>query len=172
MREDPETTPPPPVGERRHRCGPARVMVRHTGQHPALPAPPRPLRVIVVDDEPAVAQAVRDTVEDLGHTVCGIAHTEEEALLLAGRERPDIALMDVRLGIGGDGIAAARRLNAGFGVRSIFLSGYADHTTMSRITETYPLGVVHKPFSTAQLKSALDLARSRLRLARAVAVVA
>lgn len=164
MREDLETTPPPPVGERSPRCGPARVMGRHLGQRPTPPTAPRPLRVIVVDDEPAVAQAVKDTVEDLGHTVCGVVHTEEDALRLAARERPDVALMDVRLGVGGDGIAAARRLNAGFGVRSIFLSGYADHAIMSRITETYPLGVVHKPFSTAQLKSALDLARSRLRL--------
>ena len=168
MREDPETMPQPITGERPHRCGPARVMGRHIGQRHAPPLPPRPLRVIVVDDEPAVAQAVKDTVEDLGHTVCGIVHTEEDALLLAAREKPDVALMDVRLGVGGDGITAARRLNAGFGVRSIFLSGYADHATMSRITETYPLGVVHKPFSTAQLKSALDLARSRLRLARVV----
>ncbi|HEY0835969.1 MAG TPA: response regulator [Azospirillum sp.] len=167
MRETRETTPPAIAGERRHRCGPASVMVRHTGPRAAVPVAPRPLRVIVVDDEPAVAQAVKDTVEDLGHTVCGIAHSEEDALRLAGRERPDIALMDVRLGAGGDGIAAARRLNAGFGVRSIFLSGYADHATMRRITETYPLGVVHKPFSTMQLKSALDLARSRLRPTRA-----
>lgn len=129
-------------------------------------APPlalRSLRLIVVEDEPAVAQVIKDAVEDLGHTVCGMARTEQEAVDLAERERPELALMDVRLAAGGDGIVAARKLAAGFGIRSIFLSGYADHATMRRLTETYPLGVVHKPFSMAQLKSALDLAGRRLR---------
>ena len=126
-------------------------------------APARSLRLIVVEDEALVARAIKETVEDLGHRVCGIAGTEAEAIDLAGRERPDLALMDVRLAGGSDGIAAARRLSARFGIRSIFLSGYADHATMSRITETYPLGVVHKPFSTAQIKTALGLAIRRLR---------
>lgn len=127
----------------------------------------RPLRVLVVDDESAVALALKEAVEDLGHEVCGIAHSEPDAVALAASERPDLALMDVRLGTGGDGVSAARQLSAGHRVRSIFLSGYADHATMSRITESYPLGVIHKPISTAQLKTALDLAARRLRTARA-----
>ncbi len=131
-----------------------------------MPATARPLRLILVEDEPVVADTIKDAVEYLGHTVCGIARTEQEAVDLADRERPELALMDVRLAGGGDGIVAARRLAAGFGIRSIFLSGYADHATMRRLTETYPLGVVHKPFSLAQLKSALDLAGRRLRARR------
>lgn len=121
------------------------------------------LRLLVVEDEPTAAEAVRQAVIGLGHTVCGTAATEAAAVELARRERPDVALMDVRLA-GGDGIAAARRLRTNVGVRSIFLSGYADHAVMARITEAYPLGVVHKPFSIAQLKLALDLAARRLRV--------
>lgn len=123
----------------------------------------RTIRLMVVEDEALVAQTIKDVVEDLGHRVCGIAQSEAGAIELAQRERPDLALMDIRLSGGSDGIAVARRLAANFGIRSIFLSGYADHATMSRITESYPLGVVHKPFSTAQIKSALDLAVRRLR---------
>lgn len=125
---------------------------------------PRRLCLLIVEDEASLAQAIREVVEDLGHTVCALAHTEADALRLATEHRPDVALMDVRLGSkGGDGIAAARRLHSALGIRSIYLSGYADHSTMGRITETYPLGVVHKPFSAAQLKSVLDLAARRLR---------
>lgn len=120
------------------------------------------LSVLVVEDEVVVALAVKQTVEGLGHHVCGMAATEADAVSLARAARPDVALMDVRLAGPVDGIEAARRLRAAFGIRSIFLSGYADHATMSRVTATYPLGVVHKPFSTAQLKVALDLAARRL----------
>lgn len=122
----------------------------------------RSLRLLVVEDETLSAEAVCMAVSDLGHMVCGTAATEAEAVEIAGRDRPDVALMDVRLA-GGDGIAAARRLHTDYGIRSIFLSGYADHGMMARITETYPLGVVHKPFSHAQLKIVLDLAARRLR---------
>lgn len=124
--------------------------------------PGRPLRLLVVEDEALSAEAVCMALSDLGHMVCGTAATEAEAVEIAGRDRPDVALMDVRLA-GGDGIAAARRLHTDYGIRSIFLSGYADHGMMARITETYPLGVVHKPFSHAQLKIVLDLAVRRLR---------
>jgi CheY-like chemotaxis protein len=122
----------------------------------------RSLRIIVVEDESITAEAICATLTDLGHTVCGTARSEAEAVDLARRVRPDVAMMDVRLA-GGDGIEAARRLNANYGIRSIFLSGYANHSVMARITETYPLGVVHKPFSAAQLKSVVDLAARRLR---------
>ncbi|QCG98719.1 response regulator [Azospirillum sp. TSA2s] len=125
-------------------------------------SPGQPLRVLVLEHDDAVSEALSILVADLGHTVCGVARTDVEAAALAGRERPDLALTDVRFG-GGDGIATARRLNLDHGLRSIFLSGNSDHGTMARITETYPLGVVHKPFSHAQLKIALDLAARRLR---------
>ncbi|HYH37988.1 MAG TPA: response regulator [Azospirillum sp.] len=155
--DDPDTVlAPGPL-----RCGPGPAPVAAPAASP--PVATRTLRLIVVEDEPAIAQVIKDAVEDLGHTVCGIARTEQEAVDLADRERPELALMDVRLAAGGDGIVAARRLAAGFGIRSVFLSGYADHATMRRLTETYPLGVVHKPFSLTQLKNVLDLAGRRLR---------
>lgn len=126
---------------------------------------PRPLRLMVVEDEPLVARSIKETVEDLGHTVCGLAHSEGEALDIARLMRPDVALMDAHLPGAADGIEVARRLDAGFGVRSIFLANrLTDHATMARITSSYPLGVVNKPFSRAQLRATLDLAARRLRM--------
>ncbi|RJF83758.1 response regulator [Azospirillum cavernae] len=122
----------------------------------------RSLSVLLVEDEEASAAAVCAAVDKLGHRLCGTASSEAEAMAMVRQERPDVALMDVRLA-GGDGIAVARRLHNDCGIRSIFLSGYADHGVMGRITESYPLGVVHKPFSAAQLKIVLDLAARRLR---------
>lgn len=130
---------------------------------------PRRMRILVVEDEVIVALAIKETVEDLGHEVCGMARTEADSLRIAAEQHPDIALMDVQLAGPVDGVEAARRLKADYGIRSLFLSGCADHGTLARLTASYPLGVVHKPFSSAQLKVALDLASRRLRLPAAVA---
>lgn len=115
----------------------------------------------MVEDDAASALAVRAALGRLGYHICGTASSEAVAFAMVHQNQPDVALMDVRLA-GGDGIAVARRLCTDCGVRSIFLSGYADHGVMARITESYPLGMVHKPFSMAQLKIVLDLAARRL----------
>ena len=119
-------------------------------------------RILIVEDDALVALGIRCTLEELGYTVCGVAATEPEAVTLATEHHPDLTLMDIRLRGPVDGIDTARRLRAELGIRSVYLSAYTDHQTMSRITSTYPLGFVQKPYSANQLKAALDLAVRRL----------
>ena len=126
------------------------------------PANVKRIRVMIVEDDALVALGVRCTLDELGYEVCGVAASEPEALALAGKAQPDLALMDIRLRGPTDGIDTARRLRAEFGIRSVYLSAYTDHQTMSRITSTYPLGFVQKPYSAVQLRIALDLAVRRL----------
>ena len=61
------------------------------------------IRVIVVDDHPVVREGLKRLLEqDRNLEVCGEAGTGEEALQLAGRHHPDVALLDMRLpGLGG-----------------------------------------------------------------------
>ena len=57
-----------------------------------------PVRVLVVQDHPLLASAIAkilDSQEDL--TVCAVARNGLEAAKLAGREEPDVVLMDFRL---------------------------------------------------------------------------
>ncbi|MBI1205854.1 MAG: response regulator [Azospirillum sp.] len=125
------------------------------------------IRILIANSDAAVAQAIAETLRSMGHDVCDIAGTTAEALAITARSRPDLVLMAVRLN-DGDGIEAARRLNAERGLRSLFLAAATDHQTMSRITASYPLGIVRTPYSAQQLRTALDLAMIRLP-ARAVA---
>ncbi len=129
---------------------------------PDLSAAARRHRIMIVEDDALVALGIRSTVEDLGYEVCGVAATEAEAVALANDTLPDLTLMDIRLRGPVDGIDTARRLRAEMGIRSVYLSAYTDHQTMTRITSTYPLGFVQKPYSANQLRTALDLAIRRL----------
>lgn len=121
-----------------------------------------PMRVLIVEDDALVALGIRMTVTELGYEVVGIAASELEAVALADAERPQMALMDIRLRGPVDGVDTARRLRSEFSIRSVYLSAYADEQTMARVAQTYPLGFVQKPYSAPQLKQALELAQRRL----------
>ena len=68
---------------------------------------PTAIRVLIVEDELLVAWAARDELERAGLVVCGMAATERQAVRLAQAERPDVALVDVRLKQG-SGLGAAQ----------------------------------------------------------------
>lgn len=105
------------------------------------------VRILIVEDDALVALGVQYTLEELGYQVCGIARSQDEALAMAAQSRPTFALMDIRIQGSRDGIDTARRLFEDFGIRSLYLSAYADHQTMSRIGATRSLGFVQKPYS-------------------------
>jgi DNA-binding NarL/FixJ family response regulator len=119
-------------------------------------------RVMIVEDDALVALGIRLTLEELGYHVVGVAASEPEAIELARNEKPDLTLMDIRLKGPVDGIDTARRLRAELKIRSVYLSAYTDENTMSRVSATYPLGFVQKPYSANQLKAALELALRRM----------
>ena len=85
------------------------------------------VRVMVVDDHEIVRQGVASllqTAEDIA--VCGQAGSAAEALQVAQDTRPDVVIMDVRLG-GDSGIEATRDLRAALpGTSVIMLTSFAD----------------------------------------------
>ncbi|MEP9401343.1 response regulator [Sphingomonas silueang] len=114
-----------------------------------------PLRILVVEDEALVAMLIEDALLLHDHSVVGIVDTQAEALALATRERPDMALCDVRLATGDCGRAVAVAL-AEMGVPCLFLSGNCpDRADHPRI-----LGCIAKPFPTAGLGHAVAAAHA------------
>ena len=71
-----------------------------------------PKRVMIVEDEALVALTLEDVLTEAGYNVCGIADRPVQALEIARVLEPDIAIVDVRLAEGGDGIALAATLAA------------------------------------------------------------
>ena len=64
-----------------------------------MPAPP--IRILIADDEPALRGALADLLahED-GVVLVGEAGDADQAIELAGRRRPDVALVDVSMPAG------------------------------------------------------------------------
>lgn len=61
----------------------------------------KPVRVLVADDDPALLDSIASLLEDeSAFELVGTAADAEEAIALALRLRPDVALIDVRMPAG------------------------------------------------------------------------
>lgn len=118
-------------------------------------------QILVVEDQRAVAGALRMRLRGLGYDVAAIAKDALEAIEKAKALRPDLILMDIRLGEGMDGIEAAHRIRAHCDIPVIYISAYVDLKLLERARATQPAGFITKPFTTKDLMTAIDLALHR-----------
>jgi DNA-binding NarL/FixJ family response regulator len=125
--------------------------------------PATPVRVLLVEDEVLTALDIEYILQQLGYDVCGMASSAPEAVQAAHDLRPDLVLMDIRLAHGTDGIQAAGEIRSRFGIASLYLSAHTDASTVTRAQATQPLGFIAKPYTQAQLETALRAAVTMLR---------
>lgn len=120
-------------------------------------------KVLVCEDEALVAEDIRRMLEAHRFDVTAVVSSAEEALASASHVRPDVALMDIRLGGESSGIDAARELSTRHGVPCVFLTAFADEETIDRAKRTEPLGYLVKPFQESELCSTLEVGLYRHR---------
>jgi len=120
------------------------------------------LQLLLVEDEAITALALKRLVGRLGHEVCAVTATAEDAIRLAGEILPDIVLMDIRLAGEMDDITAARQIRERFGIGSIFMTANSDPVTRALAENAQPLGFMAKPYSPMTVKTTLRNAAEQL----------
>jgi len=121
-------------------------------------------RVLIVEDEYFVALDAEDALSAAGFVVVGITARAEEAIAMAGAEKPDIVLMDIRLVGPRDGIDAATEIRSRFGIRSLFATAHSDAATRNRgDTLASPLGWLTKPYTRSEVAAAVAEAIAKTR---------
>ena len=121
-----------------------------------------PVRVQIVEDESIVAHDLRQNLESMGYAVTGIAASEQQAFDLAERVRPDLVLMDINLGRGGDGTRAAGLITQRLQLPVIYLTAYAGEDILQKAIQAAPYGYVLKPFEPRELNATIRAALSRV----------
>ena len=107
-------------------------------------------RVLVVEDEAAIAMLLEDMLLDFGCIIVGPAARLSTALDLARRETFDAAILDVN--VAGEPIYPVAEALAERGVPLVFSTGYGG----AGIKEPFrDRPVVQKPFSQSDLKRTL-----------------
>lgn len=81
-----------------------------------------PISILLVEDDPDFASAVRDVLETAGYNVCGVARTCAAALELVSDQVPDLAILDLQLDDEIDGVTLGFELSS-LGVPIIYLTG-------------------------------------------------
>ena len=108
--------------------------------------------ILVVDDDAAIRDAVRDVLESAGMVV-ETASDGADALTKVSRRRPRLVLLDMRMpGLDGWGFASALR-EQGLSLPLVVMTAATDASRWA--SEIGAIGVVAKPFGVAELVRAV-----------------
>lgn len=116
------------------------------------------IKVLIVEDESIVAKDIQQSLEKLGYEVIGTAPTGENAVTLALEDHPDVVLMDIMLKGEKTGVEAADEIRSHLDIPVIYLTAYADESTLSKAKVTEPYGYIIKPFKEVDLHTTIEMA--------------
>jgi signal transduction histidine kinase len=122
------------------------------------------IKILVVEDEVIVAEAISSSLSKQGYEVTAIVTTGEDAIKKTGEDRPDLVLMDIVLEGDMDGITAAEEIRNIHNIPTVFLTAYADDETLERAKLTDPFGYILKPFQNKDLTTTIEIALRRHEL--------
>ena len=112
-------------------------------------SPGEPTRILVVEDEPTINQAVTDRLRAEGFAV-DQAHDGPGAVAAFERHRPDLVVLDIMLP-GFDGLEVCRRVQAIQPVPVLMLTARSDETDMLVGLAVGADDYVTKPFSMREV---------------------
>ncbi|MFI5379202.1 MAG: ANTAR domain-containing response regulator [Tepidisphaerales bacterium] len=128
---------------------------------------PKPLRILIVEDESLVGMILRQQLDRMGHTVLGQASNAEEAVELYRRHNPDLVFMDIRLA-GSDGLEVAKTLLDERPCPVIVISAYTDRELIDRAAAVGVFGYLVKPVDERELEAQIAVALRRFADQRAM----
>lgn len=128
-------------------------------------------RVLIVDDHPLMRRALAELVADAVELdLCGEAADVGDAIALARRERPDVAMLDVSLPSGSGLELATQLLSINAELKILFVSMHDDAAFAERALKAGAFGYINKSQSSAEMLAALrKVARGELALSPSVA---
>jgi two-component system nitrogen regulation response regulator NtrX len=121
-------------------------------------------RILIIDDEAAIRDSLKMTLEYEGYEVIGAA-TGQEGIVLVEREAPDLVLLDVKMP-GMDGLEVLDRLRSlNETLPVVVVSGHGTISTAVEATKKGAFDFIEKPFASdrvlVSLRNALDQRRLR-----------
>lgn len=108
--------------------------------------------LLIVEDQIILALGLKCELEESGYRVLELADHHREAVAIALEVKPDLALVNIGLADGDDGIALAGDLKA-LGIPVLFISGQSDRAMLATAVGVASLP---KPYSLTDMVLAVD----------------
>ncbi|MEZ0493021.1 ANTAR domain-containing response regulator [Kineococcus sp. TBRC 1896] len=117
-------------------------------------------RVVVAEDEAIIRLDIVEMLTEAGYDVVGQAGDGEQAVALAEEHKPDLVVMDIKMPVL-DGISAAERIAKARIAPVVLLTAFSQAELVERARDAGAMAYVVKPFTSADLLPAVEIAVSR-----------
>ena len=115
------------------------------------------LRILIVEDEPVIAENISMYLNNEDFEVSGIAYDNIEAKEQLHTNTPDAVILDINLSSNEDGIDIANLINSNYQLHFLFLTSHSDKQTLQRAKAVKPSGYIVKPFNEKTLLASLEI---------------
>ena len=115
------------------------------------------LRILIVEDEPVIAENISMYLNNEDFEVSGIAYDNMEAKEQLHTNTPDAVILDINLSSNEDGIDIANLINSNYQLPFLFLTSHSDKQTLQRAKAVKPSGYIVKPFNEKTLLASLEI---------------
>ncbi|HAD97704.1 MAG TPA: DNA-binding response regulator [Cryomorphaceae bacterium] len=119
--------------------------------------------ILIVEDEPLIAEDIAETLKEAGYGVSGIAHNANDAIKILRNSSPSLVMLDIRIDGEIDGLMLAGIIKDQFDLPFMFLTSYTDPATLDKVKQLQPYGFIVKPFDDRELTSNIEIAIHRFK---------
>lgn len=118
-----------------------------------------PLSILIADDEELTLMDIKEMLQGEGYIVCGEANSGKQAIELAKKLSPDLAILDVNMPEP-DGIEVAKMFHS-MNIPVLLLTAYSQPNYINRAEKVHVYAYVVKPFTERELLPAIKIAYAR-----------
>jgi two-component system, NarL family, nitrate/nitrite response regulator NarL len=116
------------------------------------------VRLVICDNQRILAEALAAALGARGHQVLAVKTTVTDGLNAVGVGRPDVCLLELKLGDQLGGLDVARAIRQRYPrTKVLVLSEVTDPETLSQVRSSGAVGFLHKDLSVDQIAAALDV---------------
>jgi two-component system, LytTR family, response regulator LytT len=112
-------------------------------------------KVLIIEDEGLIAANLEMILEDAGCDVVGWATNAAETLAVLESATADVAIVDIQLRDGDDGVRLASDISERYGIEIIFVTAQTDPRMVDRAKKVNPRAFVPKPYNPATILAAV-----------------
>jgi len=120
------------------------------------------IKILIVEDEVLIAEDLKDILKTFGLKKIEMVHDKTSALENLRLNKPDIAILDIRMEKELDGLEIGEFIQNNYKQPFIFITAHSDIEMIKKIIKTKPVGYITKPFKKSDLFANINLAIEQL----------